>query len=63
MSEHLRVERLTHFPHLTKCLTCGKAITLWYNGGELDQTECCGKVYELQGRGTDFVVRDVADDD
>lgn len=60
MSERLRVENVLEDggSYRTHCLTCHKPITLYYNGGELDGRSCCGLAYELQTRGTDFVVRD-----
>ena len=33
--------------HVT-CQKCGKIITLWFNGGELDRQECCGMTYRLE---------------
>lgn len=35
---------------------CGRGITLWYNGGELDADSCpCGIRWTLESRGTDLV--------
>jgi hypothetical protein len=42
----------------TNCEVCGKPITLWYNGGELDYAECCDRRYELDAPQLDFVVRE-----
>ena len=33
--------------YIITCKVCGKAIELWYNGGELDRRECCGYEYRL----------------
>ena len=38
------------------CLRCGKAVMLWWNGGELDHTECCGLWYETEHVRVDLVV-------
>ncbi len=34
--------------HTLNCRNCGKNITLWFNGGELDREECCGFIYSLE---------------
>lgn len=40
----------------TTCLGCGREITLFFNGGELDSKECCGFLYTLEHTRVDFVV-------
>lgn len=40
-----------------ECIVCGKPIVLWYNGGELDGTDCCGYSYSLESDRIDYVVR------
>lgn len=45
------------------CLGCGTALTLWYNGGELDIKECCGYLYYLDAPVTLLVIeREVGDE-
>lgn len=39
-----------------KCISCGKEIELWYNGGELDQVECCGYLYRGEHRQIDIAI-------
>lgn len=39
-----------------ECLKCGKKITLYFNGGELDGRECCGFVYETEHVQIDLVI-------
>lgn len=34
------------------CIRCGKAVTLYFNGGELDSSECCGLTYKTEA--TDY---------
>lgn len=43
----------------TKCLGCGEEVQLYWNGGELDQTEHCGFQYRTQHVRTDLVVIDI----
>lgn len=38
------------------CKGCGKNIRLWFNGGELDERQCCGYTYRLEHKRIDFVV-------
>ena len=40
----------------TRCRECGRELTLFYNGGELDAKICCGFRYELDAPRIDFVV-------
>ena len=42
----------------TSCRVCAKPIDLHFNGGELDQRECCGFVHRLESRGADYVIAD-----
>jgi hypothetical protein len=52
-----RVEGVQAYPAFhTRCEGCGREITLFYNGGELDHAECCGRGYWLESPRTDFVV-------
>ena len=44
-------------PITKNCLKCGKEIVLYFNGGELDDTECCGLYYNLQHGEIYFVVQ------
>jgi len=46
-----------------ECLGCGVKLTLWYNGGELDQKRHCGYIYDLESPVTEFVVRKQASGD
>ena len=63
MAELKRInDVVVNFLYRTTCLRCGKAIKLWFNGGELDQRECCGLFYRLQSDRIDFVVHDGNDD-
>lgn len=41
---------------------CGTAITLYWNGGELDAREHCGYRYELEHVRTDLVISKQADE-
>ncbi len=38
------------------CGGCDQLLWLWFNGGELDETECCGFRYTLESPTIDFVV-------
>lgn len=38
------------------CLMCGKTIHLYFNGGELDQQECCGLTYRTECQQIDLVI-------
>jgi hypothetical protein len=38
------------------CRGCGRTLTLWFNGGELDMTECCGYRYETRSVGYELVI-------
>lgn len=39
-----------------ECLKCKKPIRLWWNGGELDQKECCGLMYRTEEVQVDLVI-------
>lgn len=41
----------------TECVVCGKPIELYFNGGELDERQCCGVSYSLEAPTIDFVIR------
>ncbi len=41
------------------CQKCGKEITLWFNGGELDDGRCCGYRYALEHRKVVFVTEEI----
>lgn len=43
--------------YTTPCLRCGRAIELYFNGGELDSGDCCGLEYNLESDVVDVVVR------
>jgi len=43
----------------TSCKRCGREIELWFNGGELDERECCGLIYGLVAPRIDFVVAEI----
>lgn len=38
------------------CTRCGKTLTLYYNGGELDEKHCCGLTYRTETQGIDLVI-------
>lgn len=38
------------------CERCGKVLTLYYNGGELDFKECCGLTYQTVEVQVDLVI-------
>lgn len=40
------------------CVTCNKALYLYWNGGELDDVECCGKLYRTEHHEIDLVIYD-----
>lgn len=40
------------------CTRCGKPVRLFFNGGELDQQECCGVVYRTEIMAVDLVIAD-----
>lgn len=40
----------------TQCLSCGKKIELWFNGGELDESMCCGIKYALEIGRIDLII-------
>lgn len=40
----------------TKCIKCGKEIELWFNGGELDERQCCGLMYSTEINKIDLVI-------
>ncbi|TET40180.1 MAG: hypothetical protein E3J66_07240 [Dehalococcoidia bacterium] len=42
---------------IVKCLNCGRNIKLWYNGGELDEEDCCGYRYYGRHTGTEIMVK------
>lgn len=39
-----------------QCVACQRKIDLYYNGGELDQEECCGYLYRGEHRQIDVVI-------
>ena len=43
------------------CLKCGKLLTLYFNGGELDQLRCCGLVYYTIHTQIDLVIAEMED--
>ncbi len=43
-----------------KCLRCGKDLELHWNGGELDEVDCCGFLYILEHTRVDLVVYDLS---
>jgi hypothetical protein len=59
MEEIKRIKDVPFEVYETKCLVCGKSIDLYWNGGELDYTECCGHRYELEHVQIDFVVNKI----
>lgn len=57
------IERIRNVPHEKwegPCRRCGKAVTLWFNGGELDSADCCGLTYRLTSERIDLVICDYA---
>ena len=55
MSEIQR-QPVKSFPVKLTCRACGKNIDLWFNGGELDQQECCGYIYGVEATGYEMYV-------
>ena len=55
-----RIEDVGRSLFTTPCRGCSKEITLYFNGGELDEKTCCGFVYELQHVQIDFVISTAA---
>ena len=46
-------------PHVVRrCPRCLRAFNLWFNGGELDHTACCGLMFTL---ASDTVILRVAE--
>jgi len=45
-----------------KCRGCDKVVTLYFNGGELDRTECCGYEYETRATGHELIITPPQDD-
>ena len=45
-----RYEEVHDTPVRVTCEKCGRVMTLWFNGGELDRRVCCGLRYELTYR-------------
>lgn len=39
-----------------ECVKCKREITLFWNGGELDRTDCCGYSYRTEHQGVDLVI-------
>lgn len=58
MKEIKRIKNIREFPYETNCIKCGRNIKLFYNGGELDSTKCCGIYYELNNNQIDFVIKE-----
>lgn len=50
MTGPVEVHRIADFGESgdVDCLTCGKKLHLYFNGGELDQRECCGLIYRTE---------------
>lgn len=42
----------------TNCIKCGKKLTLYFNGGELDSQECCGLYYKTEYQQIDLVIKE-----
>lgn len=40
------------------CIVCNKTLHLYWNGGELDNVECCGILYRTEHQETDLVIYD-----
>ena len=38
------------------CRGCGREISLYYNGGELDERRCCGYEYRTEATGFQLVI-------
>ena len=51
-----------HFPVEVNCPTCGRAITLHFNGGELDGDTCCGWTFDIYATGFELAIRPPAGD-
>lgn len=47
---------IENLPLEIKCKKCHENITLWFNGGELDEAECCGYKYSLQHEKIVFII-------
>jgi hypothetical protein len=54
----IEIRRIEDWGHRgeTNCVICGARIYLWFNGGELDQKQCCGLTYQQEARGYDLVI-------
>lgn len=55
LREEVFMDDKTHIN--VECLICKNVLTLYFNGGELDRQDCCGRVYELQHARIDYVIR------
>lgn len=47
------------YTYKSNCVECGEEFELFYNGGELDETRCCGNAYRLEEVQIDFVIEKV----
>lgn len=52
----MRTADVAHGDISSTCFGCGRAIHLFFNGGELDGMRCCGYEYRLELVRIDFVV-------
>lgn len=56
------LKRIENFESgLVECLRCSKPITIHFNGGELDEKECCGLVYRTEHVQIDLVIEEKSD--
>lgn len=54
MQEIIRVKNFSHGD--VECIKCKNQLRLYFNGGELDQVECCGHVYATEHAAIDLVI-------
>lgn len=59
-----RILNVDCYPSYTlQCPTCYRSIVLHYNGGELDEAECCRYEFRLDAPTVDLVVIDKSEPD
>lgn len=51
-----RIENVPHTTYRMACPMCGTAVVLFWNGGELDMSNCCGLTYTLECERVDVVI-------
>lgn len=57
MENNKEVKRIENFYEgEIKCINCGKILRLHWNGGELDEEQCCGYTYRTEHIQVDLVI-------